>query len=104
MICMCVYLCMYVCVYVCMCVCMYVCVCVCVCVCMCVIGLFVGSSSAMNCVGAVKVAKLLGPGHTIVTILCDSGHRHLSKFWNPKVLQQWNLVPKSQGTSLDFVS
>lgn len=35
-------------------------------------GLFVGSSSAMNCVGAVRVAQTLGPGHTIVTILCDS--------------------------------
>ena len=32
-------------------------------------GLFVGSSSAMNCVGAVRVAQMLGPGHTIVTIL-----------------------------------
>lgn len=38
-------------------------------------GLFVGSSAAMNCVGAVKVARQLGPGHTIVTILCDAGHR-----------------------------
>ncbi|RKP15972.1 putative cysteine synthase, partial [Rozella allomycis CSF55] len=44
-------------------------------------GLFVGSSSAINCVGAVKAAKELGPGHTIVTILCDSGQRHLTKFW-----------------------
>lgn len=34
-------------------------------------GLFVGSSAAMNCVGAVKAARLLGPGHTIVTMLCD---------------------------------
>nr|GMC47395.1 cysteine synthase 2 [Ipomoea batatas] len=41
-------------------------------------GLFVGSSSAMNCVGAVRAARALGPGHTIVTILCDSGMRHLS--------------------------
>lgn len=44
-------------------------------------GLFVGSSSAVNCVAAVNVAKKLGPGHRIVTILCDSGTRHLSKFW-----------------------
>ncbi|KAJ8493044.1 hypothetical protein OPV22_014765 [Ensete ventricosum] len=43
-------------------------------------GLFLGSSSAMNCVGAVRLARSLGPGHTIVTILCDSGMRHLSKF------------------------
>lgn len=38
-------------------------------------GLFVGSSAAINCVGAVKVARALGPGHVIVTILCDGGHR-----------------------------
>lgn len=38
-------------------------------------GLFVGSSAAMNCVGAVKLARNLGPGHTIATILCDAGHR-----------------------------
>ncbi|ANB14540.1 putative cysteine synthase [Sugiyamaella lignohabitans] len=44
-------------------------------------GLFVGSSSAVNCVATYKYAKQLGPGHTIVTILCDSGSRHLSKFW-----------------------
>lgn len=38
-------------------------------------GLFVGSSAAMNCVGAVKLAQKLGPGHIIATILCDAGHR-----------------------------
>lgn len=41
-------------------------------------GLFVGGSAAMNCVGAVRVARQLGPGHTIVTILCDGGHRYLN--------------------------
>jgi cysteine synthase len=51
-------------------------------------GLFVGSSSAVNCVGAVKAACDLGPGRTIVTILCDSGSRHLSKFYNPVYLQE----------------
>ncbi|RPA91383.1 PALP-domain-containing protein [Choiromyces venosus 120613-1] len=44
-------------------------------------GLFVGSSSAVNCVAAVRTATQMGPGHRIVTILCDSGTRHLSKFW-----------------------
>ncbi|KAH7399285.1 tryptophan synthase beta subunit-like PLP-dependent enzyme [Pyrenochaeta sp. MPI-SDFR-AT-0127] len=44
-------------------------------------GIFIGSSSAVNCVAATKLAKSLGPGHRIVTILCDSGSRHLSKFW-----------------------
>ncbi|CAI6272478.1 unnamed protein product [Periconia digitata] len=44
-------------------------------------GIFVGSSSAVNCVAATQLAKQLGPGHRIVTLLCDSGARHLSKFW-----------------------
>lgn len=44
-------------------------------------GIFVGSSSAVNCVGAVVTARRLGPGKRVVTILCDSGMRHLSKFW-----------------------
>lgn len=44
-------------------------------------GLFIGASSAVNCVAAVKVARELGPGKRVVTILCDSGARHLSKFW-----------------------
>ncbi|CAI9283484.1 unnamed protein product [Lactuca saligna] len=64
-------------------------------------GLFVGSSSAMNCVGAVRVAKLLGPRHTIVTILCDSGMRHLSKFCNPEYLSQHGLTPSAKG--LEFL-
>ncbi|KAL4566906.1 hypothetical protein LXL04_031032 [Taraxacum kok-saghyz] len=64
-------------------------------------GLFIGSSSAMNCVGAMRVAKLLGPGHTIVTILCDSGMRHLSKFCNPGYLSQHGLTPCAKG--LEFL-
>lgn len=64
-------------------------------------GLFVGSSSAMNCVGAVRVAQSLGPGHTVVTILCDSGMRHLSKFFNPRYLSQYGLTPKAVG--LEFL-
>lgn len=64
-------------------------------------GLFLGSSSAMNCVGAVKVAQQLGPGHTIVTILCDSGMRHLSKFYNAQYLAQYNLTPSASG--LEFL-
>ncbi|KAK9314338.1 tryptophan synthase beta subunit-like PLP-dependent enzyme [Lipomyces starkeyi] len=44
-------------------------------------GLFVGSSTAVNCVAAAKYALKIGPGHTFVTIICDSGTRHLSKFW-----------------------
>ncbi|RAL03588.1 putative cysteine synthase [Aspergillus ibericus CBS 121593] len=44
-------------------------------------GIFVGSSSAVNCFAAVKTALKLGPGHRIVTVLSDSGSRHLSRFW-----------------------
>ncbi|QSZ37599.1 hypothetical protein DSL72_008698 [Monilinia vaccinii-corymbosi] len=44
-------------------------------------GIFVGSSSAVNCVAAVVTALGLEKGSTVVTILCDSGTRHLSKFW-----------------------
>nr|BAU71145.1 cysteine synthase A [Parachlorella kessleri] len=66
-------------------------------------GLFVGSSAAMNAVGTVKAARQLGPGHTIVTVLCDGGHRHLSKFHNLEYLQQWGLTPTHQGDDLSFV-
>ncbi|KAK0201874.1 PALP-domain-containing protein [Desarmillaria ectypa] len=47
-------------------------------------GLFLGSSSACNLVACIKLAKKMGwkEGQTIVTILCDSGNRHYSKFWN----------------------
>ncbi|KAH7156246.1 tryptophan synthase beta subunit-like PLP-dependent enzyme [Dactylonectria macrodidyma] len=44
-------------------------------------GIFVGSSSSVNCVAAVATAMTLPPGSRVVTILCDSGSRHLSKFW-----------------------
>lgn len=64
-------------------------------------GLFIGSSSAMNCVGAVRVAESLGPGHTIVTILCDSGMRHLSKFYDAQYLAQHGLTPMA--TELEFL-
>ncbi|PVV04964.1 hypothetical protein BB560_000518 [Smittium megazygosporum] len=51
-------------------------------------GLFIGSSSALNCAAIVPLAKLLGPGCTILTILCDSGQRHLTKFWDDDYLSQ----------------
>lgn len=54
-------------------------------------GLCIGSSSAINVAGAMEVAKRLGPGHTIVTILCDSGTRYASKIYNPTFLRSRNL-------------
>ena len=50
-------------------------------------GLFVGSSSALNCVGALRAARELGPGHTVVTVLCDGGARHLSRFWSDAAVE-----------------
>ena len=67
-------------------------------------GLFVGSSAALNCVGAVRVARALGPGHTVVTLLCDGGQRHLSKFHSAQYLADAGLTPQAAGTSLDFVA
>jgi len=48
-------------------------------------GVFAGSSTAMNLVGAVRTARTLRPGSVIVTIVCDSGLRHLSRFWSSAV-------------------
>ncbi|KAL8280810.1 hypothetical protein RQP46_006814 [Phenoliferia psychrophenolica] len=49
-------------------------------------GLFLGSSSAVNLVASIRLAKTLEPGARIVTILCDSGTRHYSRFWNDEYL------------------
>ncbi len=54
-------------------------------------GLLLGGSSAINVAGAVKMAQEMGPGHTICTILCDSGQRYQSKIWNPDFLRAKNL-------------
>jgi len=50
-------------------------------------GLFLGGSSGINLAGAVRLAGQLGPGKTIVTILCDPGTRYASKLWNPEFLR-----------------
>ena len=54
-------------------------------------GLFLGGSSAINIAGAIEMAKEMGPGKTIVTILCDSGARYQSKVWNPAFLRDKGL-------------
>jgi len=54
-------------------------------------GLYLGGSSGMNIYGAFLLAKELGPGHTICTILCDSGQRYESKIWNHEFLQSKKL-------------
>lgn len=54
-------------------------------------GLCLGGSSAINIAGAVRMAKDLGPGHTIVTVLCDYGNRYQSKLFNPEFLRSKDL-------------
>jgi cysteine synthase A len=54
-------------------------------------GLCVGTSSALNIVGAMQLARALGPGKTIVTMLCDYGNRYQSKLFNPEFLRSKGL-------------
>ncbi|MBU2962140.1 cysteine synthase A [Citreicella sp. C3M06] len=50
-------------------------------------GLCLGGSSGVNVAGAIRMAQEMGPGHTIVTILCDFGNRYQSKLFNPEFLK-----------------
>lgn len=54
-------------------------------------GLVLGGSSGINVCGAMNLARKLGPGHTIVTVLCDFGTRYQSKLFNPAFLREKNL-------------
>ncbi len=54
-------------------------------------GLVMGGSTGVNVAGAIRMAKDLGPGHTIVTILCDQGSRYQSKIFNPAFLAERGL-------------
>lgn len=54
-------------------------------------GLVLGGSSGINIAAAMRVARELGPGHTVVTILCDGGQRYQSKLFNPDFLREKNL-------------
>ncbi len=56
-------------------------------------GLCVGGSAGLNVAAAVRVARDLGPGHTVVTILCDGGARYQSKLFNPEFLRSKGLPP-----------
>ena len=61
-------------------------------------GLSIGGSAGINVAAAIRVARSLGPGHTVVTILCDSGARYQSKLFNPEFLQEKGLpVPSWLG-------
>jgi cysteine synthase A len=67
-------------------------------------GLCLGGSTGINVAGAIRLARELGPGHTIVTILCDYGTRYQSKLFNPEFLRSKNLpVPAwlERGAGID---
>ena len=58
-------------------------------------GLVMGGSTGVNVAGAIRMARELGPGHTVVTVLCDYGSRYASKLFNPDFLREKDLpVPK----------
>jgi cysteine synthase A len=56
-------------------------------------GWFFGSSTGINLCAAVQLAERLGPGHTIVTVLCDTGHKYQSRLYNEAFLQEKGLKP-----------
>ena len=58
-------------------------------------GLCLGGSSGINVAGAIRLARELGPGHTVVTILCDGGQRYQSKLFNPEFLREKGLPTPS---------
>ena len=68
-------------------------------------GLLLGTSTGVNVAGAMRLARELGPGHTIVTMLCDGGQRYASRLFNPEFLRSKNLpVPPwlDGGSGLDI--
>jgi cysteine synthase len=54
-------------------------------------GISVGGSAGINVAAAIRVARQMGPGHTVVTVLCDGGARYQSKLFNPDFLRERNL-------------
>jgi cysteine synthase len=59
-------------------------------------GLFLGSTSGINVAAAVHVARELGPGHTVVTMLCDSGHKYGSRLYDRHWLQEKGLLEAAE--------
>jgi cysteine synthase A len=66
-------------------------------------GFVLGGSTGINVAGAIRLAKLMGPGHTIVTLLCDSGYRYASKLFNPEFLRSKNIPVPDWLTGKDAV-
>ena len=65
-------------------------------------GLFVGGSAALNCVGAVKLARKLGAGKTIATVLCDGAARYQSRLFNREWIREVGLTLKDQKDQKDL--
>lgn len=65
-------------------------------------GLVLGGSSAVNIAGAIRMAREMGPGHTIVTMLCDPGNRYATKLWNPVFLREKGLPVADWMTGSDM--
>jgi cysteine synthase len=66
-------------------------------------GICLGGSSGINIAGAIRMARDMGPGHTIVTVLCDYGNRYQSKLFNPHFLRSKDLpVPEWIETPAEF--
>ena len=66
-------------------------------------GFFVGASTGLNVSSAVQVAKTMGPGHTVVTCLCDTGHKYYARLFSKKVLAERGLldcIPEKYRVSL----
>jgi len=66
-------------------------------------GLFLGSSSGVNVAGAVRVARRLGPGHTVVTVLCDGGSKYGTRLYDRRWLEERGLARFADGAT-DFPS
>ena len=66
-------------------------------------GIFVGPSAALNVCGAVKLARKMGTGMNIVTILCDTGSNYNSKVFNQAWLKEKGLEPEVTGNNVDFI-
>ncbi|MGH8170214.1 MAG: cysteine synthase A [Steroidobacteraceae bacterium] len=67
-------------------------------------GLFLGSTSGINVAAAVHVARELGPGHTVVTVLCDGGAKYQSRLFNPEWLRMKGLAAEGQSVAAAPVS
>ncbi|KAG7358080.1 cysteine synthase A [Nitzschia inconspicua] len=60
-------------------------------------GLWIGSSSAMNLVGAIRTALEMPVGSQVITMICDGGQRHATRFWDPTFIEKWGLQWPQQG-------